>query len=85
MGLLTPCFVPKGGFLYTMFVQGGGFLLPSSRVPGVCPGGMVLDEIDICVNNSIKILTVTDPVHHSNFFLGYENYEEAFCVKPSMF
>ena len=27
VGLLTPCFVPRGGFL-----------LSSSRVPGVCPG-----------------------------------------------
>ena len=52
MGLLTPCSVPRGGFLYTMIVPGGGFLLPSSRVPRVCPGeggGMVLDEIDICI------------------------------------
>ena len=51
MGLLTPCFVPGEGFLYTIIVLGGGFLLPSSRVPGVCPGGggMVLDEIDTCI------------------------------------
>ena len=42
MGLLT--FVPRGGFLYTMTVPGGGFLLPSNRVPVVCLGGMVLDE-----------------------------------------
>ena len=34
MGLLTPCSVPRGGFLYTMIVPGGGFLLPSSCVPG---------------------------------------------------
>ena len=39
MGLLTPCYVPRGGFLYTMIVPGGGFLLLSIRVPGVCPGG----------------------------------------------
>ena len=51
MGLLTPCFVPGEGFLYTIIVPGGGFLLPSSRVPGVCPGGgMVLDEIDTCIS-----------------------------------
>ena len=50
MGLLTPYFVPGEGFLYTIIVLGGGFLLPSSRVPGVCPGGgMVLDEIDTCI------------------------------------
>ena len=42
MGLLTPCSVLRGGFLCTVVVQGGGFLLPSSRVPG----GMVLDEMD---------------------------------------
>ena len=39
VGLLTPFSVPRGGFLYTMIVPGGGFLLPSSCVPGVCPGG----------------------------------------------
>ena len=39
MGLLTPCFVPRGGFLYTMIVTGEGFCSPSSRVPGVCPRG----------------------------------------------
>ena len=50
MGLLTPYFVSGEGFLYTIIVPGGGFLLPSSRVPGVCPGGgMVLDEIDTCI------------------------------------
>ena len=53
MGLLTPCFVPGEGFLYTIIVPGGGFLLPSSRVPGVCPGGgMVLDEIDTCITTA---------------------------------
>ena len=57
MGLLTPYFVPRGGFLYTMIVPGGVFLLPSSRVRGVCPGGggMVLDEIDTCI--TIFLLT----------------------------
>ena len=49
MGLLTPCFVPRGGFLYTVIVPGGGFLLPSSLVPGGCPEGMVLDELDTCI------------------------------------
>ena len=43
---MTPFSVPRGGFLYTMIVPGGGFLLPSSRVPG---GGMVMDEIDTCI------------------------------------
>ena len=46
---MTPCFVPKGRFLYTVIVLEGGFLLLSSRVPGVCLGGMVMDEIDTCI------------------------------------
>ena len=55
MGLLTPCFVPRGGFLYTMTVPGGGgFLLPSSRAPEICPGGVVLDEIDTYIKESFK-------------------------------
>ena len=45
MGLLTPCFVPREGVLYTMIVTGGGLLPPSSRVPE----GMILDEIDTCI------------------------------------
>ena len=49
MRLLTPCFVPRGGILYTIIVPGGGFLPPSSSVPGVCPGGIVLDETDTCI------------------------------------
>ena len=36
--------------LYKMIVSGGGFLLPSSRVPGV--GAMVMDEIDTCINET---------------------------------
>ena len=54
MGLLNPCSVPRGGFLYTMIVPGGEFLLPSSRVSGVCPEGegVVLDEIDTCIIGS---------------------------------
>ena len=36
-----------------MIVPGGGFLLPSSPVQGVCPGrGMVFDEIDTCIISS---------------------------------
>ena len=45
MGILTFFSVSRGGFLYTMIVLGGGFLIPSSRVPG----GMVMDEIDTCI------------------------------------
>ena len=52
MGLLTPYFVSREGFLYTMIVPGGGFLLPSSRVPGFVPGGVVMNEIDTCIIHS---------------------------------
>ena len=38
MGLLTPCFLPNGGFLYTMIVPRGGFLPPSSRARGLSLG-----------------------------------------------
>ena len=59
MGLLTPCLVPGEGFLYTIIVPGGGFLLPSSRVPGVCPGGgMVLDEIDTCIIYDVNYISI---------------------------
>ena len=56
VGFSTPCIVPRGGYLHRMIVPGGGFLLPSSRVPGVClrrgvgvGGGMIMDEIDTCI------------------------------------
>ena len=57
MGLLTPCSVPRGGFLYTMIALRGEFLLSSSRVcvcvcvcwGGGRGGGMVMDEIDTCI------------------------------------
>ena len=45
VGLLTPCSVPRGGFLYTMIVPGEGFC--SFQV--VSWGGMVMDEIDTCI------------------------------------
>ena len=55
MGLLTPCSVPRGGFLYTMIVPGERFLLPSCRVSVVFAmgggggGGMAMNEIDTCI------------------------------------
>ena len=38
-GAFDSLFCPGEGFLYTIIVPGGGFLLPSSRVLEVCPGG----------------------------------------------
>ena len=48
MGAFDSLYCPEGpgGLLYRMIVPEGGFLLPSSRVPG----GMVMDEIDTCIN-----------------------------------
>ena len=51
VGLLAPCFVPEGRVFVHNDCPGGGYLLPSSHVPGVCPGGMVMDEIDTCIKN----------------------------------
>ena len=50
MVLLSPCSVPRGGFLYTMIVPGGGALFTSSHVLG----GMVMDEIDTCINSKLN-------------------------------
>ena len=49
VGLLTPCFVPRGKFLYIMIVTGGGFLAPLRVV--FLGGGMVLDETDSCISD----------------------------------
>ena len=50
-------FMSRGwGFVHSD-CPGGGFLLPSSRVPGICPGGgMVMDEIDICISSSRQMV-----------------------------
>ena len=56
-GLSTLCFVLRGGFFYTLIVLGGGFLLPSNRVPGVCPreGGWFWTKlIPALYSNKIK-------------------------------
>ena len=53
MGLLTPCFVPREGFLYTMIVPGEGFCslkVVSQGFVLVGGGGVGLDEIDACIN-----------------------------------
>ena len=47
--LLTPCSVPRGGFLYTMIVPGEGFCSLQVVSRRFVPGGMVMDEIDICI------------------------------------
>ena len=45
VGLLTLCFVLRGGFLYRMIVPGEGFC--SLQV--VSQGGVVMDETDTCI------------------------------------
>ena len=50
MGLLTPCIVPRGGFLYRMIVPGRVFA-PFRSCPGGGGGGrMVTDETDTCIS-----------------------------------
>ena len=56
MGLLTPFSVPRGGFLYTVIVPGRVFA-PFK----LCPGGMVMDEIDTCITLM------------SNFIISYDS------------
>ena len=50
VGLLTPVLFRGSVFVHNDCL-GEGVLLPSSCVPGVCPGGMVMDEIDTCILN----------------------------------
>ena len=71
MGLLTPCFVPGEGFLYTIIVPGGGFLLPSSRVPGVCPGGgwFWMKLIPALFGNCNNFLLNTVEIFQGYFFI----------------
>ena len=60
-GAFGSLFCPEGRAFYTMIVPAGGFLLPSSRVPGVCPGGMVMDEIDTCINLKKNMISPSTP------------------------
>ena len=46
VGLLTPCSVLRGAFLYTMIVPGEGFCSLQ-----VVSRGVVMDEIDTCILN----------------------------------
>ena len=50
-GAFDSLFCPEGrGFVHNDCL-GGRVFAPSSRVPGVCPGGMVLNEIDTCMRS----------------------------------
>ena len=69
-----------------MIVPGGGFLLPSNRVPKVClrrggggegRGGMIMDEIDTCIttlpDDSLDLFDiVTNVVTKSNSQIVYK-------------
>ena len=63
MGLLTPCIVPRGGFLYRMIVPGEGFCsLQVVSLGFVQGGGMGMDEIDTCITvcASLQIINMGD-------------------------
>ena len=49
VGLMTPCSVARGGFLYTIVVPGEGFCSLQVMSWGFVPGGVVMDEIDTCI------------------------------------
>ena len=66
-GFWLACSVPRGGLLYTMIVPGGGLLLPSNRVPGVSPGGMVLDETDTCIMQNKTNLYLSEQSEQEDF------------------
>ena len=53
-GAFDSIFCPEGRIFVHNDCLGGRVLLSSSRVPGVCPGGMVMDEIDTCINGRMK-------------------------------
>ena len=56
-GTFNSLFCSEGSVFVHNDCPRGGFLLPSSCVPGVCPGGVVMDEIDTCILNlKIKIV-----------------------------
>ena len=50
VGLLTPCSVPMGAFLYTMIVPGEGFCSLQVCTRDLSRRG-VMDEIDTCILN----------------------------------
>ena len=57
VGLLTPCSVPRGVFLYTMIVPREGFAPFKLCTRGLSRGEVVMDEIDTCILNlKIKII-----------------------------
>ena len=70
MGLLTHCFVPRGGFLYTMIVPGGGFMLPSSRVPGegMVQCGEGIKEFIFQIFTILKITDMLSSNHHLSLY-----------------
>ena len=69
-GAFDSLFCPEGKVFVQNDCLGGGVLLPSSRVPGVCPGGMVLDEIDTCIKVSANKQTFFSKTRGYIIFLG---------------
>ena len=49
VGLLTPCSVPRGAFLYTMIATGDSFAPFKLCTRGLSRRGVVKDEIDTCI------------------------------------
>ena len=68
--LLTPFSVPRGGFLYTMTVPGGGFQVVSR--------GMAMDEIDTCIIQIFFYSTKKWPLKYSARKIGI--YRCIYCI-----
>ena len=52
-------------------------MLPSSRVPGVSPGGMVMDEIDTCIIFTLSVLTTFSGFHVGRPTVGTKSFDSA--------
>ena len=58
-----------GAFDFPVLSQGEGpNLLSASRVPGVCPRGMVLDKIDTCIRIRCPSHDITDFINFDRFY-----------------
>ena len=55
MGLLTPCLVPREGFLYTLIVPGEGFCSFQVVSQGFVPGGWFWMKLIPAVETQCKV------------------------------
>ena len=69
-----------GTFDFPVLSQGEGpDLLSASRVPGVCPRGMVLDKIDTCIKIRCPSHDITDFINFDRFYSRLLIFCAIFC------